>query len=332
MIWADQLEPPPAAHDALVTVATVVVMENGEHAVDNDNNNDVDKENNREDNADMAVPAASGDEDDDLQIEICPICMESFDVCPNTHAAASSAVWFVCCGHAMCFACAPKFRRSRHANNCPLCRTALPCGEEQVRMLTLVHATRGRAWAMFIMGFLCEAQGDALVDAVKWYRKAADKGHVHAQTNLGLMHAQGKGVPLSMPKAREYLQVAAAQGDPSAQYCLGRMLMCGGDPAAEMMPAATTITKATTERLYEAEALWQRAAAAGYVQSQYALGLLYSQGCGGIVLKDRQRAEHFMVLAAEGGHPEAERCLEHLLRQKCGWYQQAAFWMSKAVQ
>ena len=89
--------------------------------------------------------------------------MESFDVCPNTHAAASSAVWFVCCGHAMCFACAPKFRRSRHANNCPLCRTALPRGEEQVRMLTLVHATRGRAWATFIMGFLCEARGrDAL--------------------------------------------------------------------------------------------------------------------------------------------------------------------------
>ena len=40
------------------------------------------------------------------------------------------------------------------------------------------------------------------------------------------------------------LQVAAAQGDPTAQYSLGRVLMCGGDPAAAVMVPARPASSA----------------------------------------------------------------------------------------
>ena len=50
------------------------------------------------------------------------------------------------------------------------------------------------------------------VEAVKWYRKAAEKGLADAQDTLGLKYATGSGVPLDFVQAYAWLNIAAAQG------------------------------------------------------------------------------------------------------------------------
>ena len=39
-------------------------------------------------------------------------------------------------------------------------------------------------------------------EAVKWYRKGADQGYARAQHNLGVVYAEGHGVPRITPKLR----------------------------------------------------------------------------------------------------------------------------------
>lgn len=46
---------------------------------------------------------------------------------------------------------------------------------------------------------------------VSWYRKAADQGHAKAQFNLGLMYANGQGVPQSNIQAHVWLNLAASK-------------------------------------------------------------------------------------------------------------------------
>ena len=57
--------------------------------------------------------------------------------------------------------------------------------------------------------------------AFKWYRKAADQGHVISQYKLGVMYDNGQGVPKNNDKAIAWYRKAAEQGHVSAQYNLG---------------------------------------------------------------------------------------------------------------
>jgi TPR repeat protein len=50
-----------------------------------------------------------------------------------------------------------------------------------------------------------------VVEAVKWYRKAADLGHPHAQFNLGSMYAKGQGVPQDYALAYVWFDLAASR-------------------------------------------------------------------------------------------------------------------------
>ena len=49
-------------------------------------------------------------------------------------------------------------------------------------------------------------------EAVRWYRMAADQGHAKAQYNLGLMYYEGKGVPVNYVTAYAWWNIAAASG------------------------------------------------------------------------------------------------------------------------
>ena len=50
-------------------------------------------------------------------------------------------------------------------------------------------------------------------EAVKWYRKAAEQGHVHAQNNLGVRYANGEGVPEDDVTAYAWFSVTATSGN-----------------------------------------------------------------------------------------------------------------------
>jgi len=65
------------------------------------------------------------------------------------------------------------------------------------------------------------------VDAVYWYRRAAENGHARAQQNLGLMYEQGAGVPLNYTEAAKWYRMAARGGNMLAKLNLGVMLERG---------------------------------------------------------------------------------------------------------
>ena len=49
-------------------------------------------------------------------------------------------------------------------------------------------------------------------EAAKWYRLAAEQGNAEAQRNIGVMYAEGQGVPQDYVMAHKWLNLAAAQG------------------------------------------------------------------------------------------------------------------------
>ena len=53
-------------------------------------------------------------------------------------------------------------------------------------------------------------QNDA--EAAKWFRKAAEQGFPEAQHNLGVMYVNGRGVPPNEVQAYAWFSIAAAQG------------------------------------------------------------------------------------------------------------------------
>ena len=57
--------------------------------------------------------------------------------------------------------------------------------------------------------------------AAELYELAARQGEATAQYNLGVMYANGQGVDQSYERAAEYYEAAARQGNASAQYNLG---------------------------------------------------------------------------------------------------------------
>ncbi len=60
-----------------------------------------------------------------------------------------------------------------------------------------------------------------LVEAVKWFRSAAQQGHPEAQLKLALACVEGKGVAKNVAEAAIWFQKAADQGHINAQLHLG---------------------------------------------------------------------------------------------------------------
>ena len=55
------------------------------------------------------------------------------------------------------------------------------------------------------------------VEAVKWYRKAADQGHASGQLGLGQMYYFGEGVAKDKVEAYKWFLLAGAQGHELAE-------------------------------------------------------------------------------------------------------------------
>ena len=80
-------------------------------------------------------------------------------------------------------------------------------------------AEQGYALAQFNLG-LMYANGQGVPQdyaaAVSWYRKAADQGNASAQYNLGVAYATGHGVPQDYVQAHKWFNLAAASGNANA--------------------------------------------------------------------------------------------------------------------
>ena len=87
-------------------------------------------------------------------------------------------------------------------------------------------ADQGDADAQYNLGVMY-ANGQGVpkddVQAVKWYRLAADQGDADAQALLGIAYADGQGVPKDYVQAVKWYRLAADQGYAKAQSNLGFM-------------------------------------------------------------------------------------------------------------
>jgi TPR repeat protein len=105
----------------------------------------------------------------------------------------------------------------------------LPLAAKGVQEKPFIVATRakalgGDAKAQFDLG-VSYAFGQGVtkneVEAVAWYRKAAEHGYDKAQYNLGVCYDFGRGVPKDHAVAAGWYRQAAQQGHAKAQFNLG---------------------------------------------------------------------------------------------------------------
>lgn len=96
---------------------------------------------------------------------------------------------------------------------------------------------------------------DDMPEAVKWYRKAADRGVPEAQCNLALCYLIGKGVAASEQEAAKWLNRSAIQGNALAQINLGICHINGEGVAKNPVEAWKWISLAGNQRRQEASQL-----------------------------------------------------------------------------
>ena len=182
-------------------------------------------------------------------------------------------------------------------------------------------ADRGDAQAQTSLGFMyAEGRGVAQNDrlAVAWYRKAAEQGFADAQTQLGVMYKNGQGVPQDDTQAVAWYRKAAEQGQARAQNNLGFMYREGRG-----VPQDDT----------QAVAWYRKAAEQGYARAQNNLGFMYENGRG--VAEDDRQAVAWYRKAAEQGQARAQTQLGVMYREGRGVPQddrQAVAWYRKAVE
>lgn len=91
-------------------------------------------------------------------------------------------------------------------------------------------AEGGDADGQFGMGLLyANGFGVPLDDtqSLKWYGLAAEQNHANAQCNIAVMHANGWGVPQSDAEAFKFYSLAAEQGVIEAQNAVAKMYFGG---------------------------------------------------------------------------------------------------------
>jgi len=279
--------------------------------------------------------------------EECSICMDSLIGAPTTALQ---------CTHVFHVTCVAEIRQLGVKQACPLCRTPLPPGSEELAdeaarrfMMVSRLVSRGEAsWsalptaaqrdvdAAFAAWQAAAEKGDDLsqfnlgvmlrygqgvvrndVEAARWWRKAAEQGNADAQCSLGVMYQNGLGVKQSDKEAARWFKKAAGQGDADAQYNLGCLFEEGRGVAQSDIEAAHW---------------FKESALKGEAKAQYNYGFCLKDGCG--VAQNVEEGARWMRKAAEQGLAEAQFIMGYLSKDGRGvpqsdfeaarWYKMAA--------
>ena len=131
--------------------------------------------------------------------------------------------------------------------------------------------------------------------AFYWFSKAAEQGSKEAAYYLGMILYNGKEIPQNIAKAREYWQQAADAGIAEAQFRLGIEQVCAEDEAT---------VQSGLKRLTDAVA--QAAASpATAARAACALGNFYTADRPGSA-RNMQEAARWYRIAADGGEAPAQ--------------------------
>ena len=155
------------------------------------------------------------------------------------------------------------------------------------------------------------------IEASSW-QKAAEQGDPEAQYQLGRMYRDGTDVPQDYEKAAEWFRKAAEQGNADAQNDLGVLYELGNG-----VPQSYT----------EAANWYRKAAEQGNMYAQCNLGISYKDGNG--VTQDYAEAAAWFRKAAEQGHADAQNWLGVLYENGDGVpqsYTEALNWYRKAAE
>jgi len=132
----------------------------------------------------------------------------------------------------------------------------------------LTAARTDLAAAFQLAGWYSEGQEglhQSLELAFRWELRAAERGHLEAQSYVGCMYGDGEGVAVDSAAAAMWTERAARRGQIHSQYNLGCAYDCGEG----------------VEQNYELAAEWyQRAADQGDTRAMVNLGNLYDAGNG----------------------------------------------------
>jgi hypothetical protein len=130
-------------------------------------------------------------------------------------------------------------------------------------------------------------------EAIKWYTVAASMGYPDACFNLAVAYSDGKGVERDFTKALKWYQVAADAGYAPAQLMLGNIYFRGVDVAVDQ----------------EAGFKWYlKAAEQDDVVAQFFVANSYETGRG--VPEDLVQAYKWLSIAEGGNHPDARKTAE----------------------
>ncbi len=182
-------------------------------------------------------------------------------------------------------------------------------------------AEQGYADAQNNLGY-CYYKGQGVAqdcrEAVKWYRKAAEQGYATAQGWMGYCYEHGQGVQQDYREAVKWYRKAAEQGDADAQNSLGYCYAHG---------------RGVVQDYQEAVKWYRKAAEQGYAGAQNNLGYCYQDGQG--VQQDQQEAVKWYRKAAERGDAAAQYNLGFCYQYGCGVQQdqqEAVKWYRKAAE
>jgi TPR repeat protein len=161
---------------------------------------------------------------DDNKGDECCICLEEL---PKD---ASKFARMTCCGQGMHIYCDKDLTSMNMGGTCPLCRAPTPTSHEEIIKQLRPWVKKKKAWALAMMGE--KYRGGKGVKqsyemAKKLYELAAQQGDATAQYILGFMYYKGQGVTQSYTKAREFYERASDQSDPDALGNLGTLYANG---------------------------------------------------------------------------------------------------------
>lgn len=151
------------------------------------------------------------------------------------------------------------------------------------------------------------AQDD--VQAVAWWRKAAEQGDAQSQYNLGWMYENGRGVGQDSAQAVAWYRKAAEQGDVNAQYRLGWMYENGHGVIQDDVQAAVWFRKATEQDIQDIASLNNRILYEAYRNTK----ILYQSSLG--VGQDDAEAPTQYQKSTEKGDTNAQKNLAGLTSQ-----------------
>ena len=151
-------------------------------------------------------------------------------------------------------------------------------------------AEQGHVTAQFMLEMYLSGSNIPQDDAeeVKWWRKFAKQGYAEAQVGLGWMYNQGTGVPQDYTEAVKWFRKAAEQGHAEAQFNLGGMYARG---------------KGVSEDNTEAAKWYRKAAEQGHAGAQFILAVRYDNGDEGAVQNYAEAVRLWRKEVAEKGRP-----------------------------